>query len=335
MPRGDRLLNPAPTSHLRYPRSSKSSRARDRHMPAERFDGRRVLYHYLNQSLRVQNDDQELIQDILSRLINTLGIWFPVDSYKLLPIALPHVVRDPTCRPRRRRGSVTDDEWGSPNQDGYIRDDNSLVKGLTRSLDISPASFSPYEKRRLGAGFVAAHVWSRARSGGYSTRNPITNSFWPNLVWLPADLARLTDRADSFAQVFVQATARRIYRQVEMQQQLSQYVEEAWRYLPDVDRIASDTAIESRLPRVSNLNFFDVSPDYIARRVATIRRTTKALESIRSGTPSQDGRVRPRRYREGLCELRWDRVEPLWDHLVQYADAVEATICNNTSDSNR
>lgn len=301
-------------------------------MPAERFDGRRVLYHYLNQSLRVQNDDQDLIQDILSRLINTLGIWFPVDSYKLLPIALPHVVRDPTCRPRRRRGSVTDDEWGSPNQDGYIRDDNSLVKGLTRSLDVSPASFSPYEKRRLGAGFVAAHVWPKARSGGYSTRNPITNSFWPNLVWLPADLARLTDRADSFAQVFVQALAWKIYRQVGMQKQISQYVEEAWRYLPDVDQIAGDTAIESRLPPVSNLNFFDVPRDYIARRVAIIRRTAIALESTRSRTPSKHLTVRPTRFRDGLGELRWDRVESLWEFLVRYSDAVEITMDNRIND---
>ena len=151
-------------------------------MPVERSDGRRILYHYLNQSLRGHCDDLELIQDVLSRLISTLGIWFPIGPYKILPIALPHVLRDPTCRPRRRGNSVTKDGWGSPNRDGYIRDDDSLFKGLTRSVEISPASFAPYDKRRLGAGFVAAYVWPRARSGDYSTRNPITNSFWPNLV---------------------------------------------------------------------------------------------------------------------------------------------------------
>lgn len=304
-------------------------------MPVERFDGRRILYHYLNQSLRGHSDDLELVQDILSRLISTLGIWFPVGSYKILPIALPHVVRDPTCRPRRKGNSVTKDEWGSPNRDGYIRDDNSLVKGLTKSLGISPASFPSYEKRRLGPGFVAAHVWPRARSGDYSTRIPITNSFWPNLVWLPADLARLTDRADSFAQTFIQATAWRIYRGVEMDQDLLPYVTEAWQTLPDGDQLAADTAISSHSPQIEELNFFDVRHDYIARRVATIRRTAMALESTRLGTPLKDARVRPKRYREGICELCWDRVEALSRFLVQYSDAVENTMYNRTHDSDR
>lgn len=145
-------------------------------------DGTHLMYHYLQKSL--QDEDSELFQQIVSRLIVRLGIWFPPRIYRILPIALPHVVRDPSCR-----GTGEDDQWSSPNDQGYVRDDNTLVKSLVRSFNIQSTHFPQYSGKKLGRGFVAAHVWSRTVDGQFTTRQAITNSFLPNLVWLPANVA--------------------------------------------------------------------------------------------------------------------------------------------------
>ena len=293
-------------------------------MAEERFDGRSILYQFLNCSLQDQNDDQDLNRDLIAMLISRLGIWFPTSSYKILPIALPHVVRDPNCRPNRRGGESTDDEWGSPNEDGYVRDDNSLIKGLTRYLDIEPVSFAGYAKKRMGPGFVAAHVWQKTRHGSRSTRNPITNSFWPNLVWLPADLAKLTDREDSFAEKFVQTIAWKLYRRVEVHEDLQQYCEAGWDILPTGEQLAGDDAVERRLPRLEELNVFNVTQSFISRRLTRIDRVATALECTRSGILPEHIKLRPSRYRHGLPELQWTKVTDLHNYLLGYSAAITA-----------
>ena len=42
--------------------------------------------------------------------------------------------------------------------------------------------------------------------------DPLAYSFVPNLVWLPSEVAKLTDRQDSFVQRYVQAISTRLYR---------------------------------------------------------------------------------------------------------------------------
>src|SRR5207248_16566 len=102
-------------------------------------------------------------------------------------------VRDPLCRGNKTKGLP--DEWSAPDANGYFRDDNTLVKGLPRSLSISsPESSRVYGSAPIGNGFVSSHVWRMLRSGEYASRNPLTYSFVPNLVWLPGQVAALTDR---------------------------------------------------------------------------------------------------------------------------------------------
>ena len=74
----------------------------------------------------------------------------------------------------------------SPNEAGYSRDDNSLVKSLA-NLPIHSPRRPKLHGRKLGQGWVAAHV------GHMSTGNPLLNSFVGNLLWLPEPLASLTD----------------------------------------------------------------------------------------------------------------------------------------------
>ena len=123
--------------------------------------------------------------------------------------------RHSLCRTRPAdRGSKSKgipDQWGSPNAQGFFRDDNSLVKELPGSLTVTSSS-QLYKGRRLGNGFVASHLWRELSIGGLASRHPLTYSFVPNLVWLPSEVAALTDREASFVQSYTQAISIKVYR---------------------------------------------------------------------------------------------------------------------------
>ncbi len=278
-----------------------------------KVDGSNVLYHYLQKSL--QQEDVWLFQMLVAKLVVGLGIWFPPSSYAVLPIAVPHVVRDPDCR-----GSGSADQWSSPNSEGYVRDDNSLVKALVKSLAVRSSAFDGYRNRKLGNGFVSAHAWRTTSDGSHASRNALTNSFWPNLVWLPANVAKLTDREGSFAQTFVQAISSKIYRGVEVHPQLRPFVEEAWSLLP----VASEFP-DQALPEVEDLNFFDVPSPFLVKRLEKIRSVSEGLGRVEEGRPVEE-KVVSNRYTEGLVDLKPKAAGRLREHLDQYAAGVEASI---------
>lgn len=129
-----------------------------------------------------------------------------MDSSGLLPkncVILPFAVRDPSCRKNKMTGQ---DEWASPNSRGLLRDDNSLVKGIIKSMPVI-SNGNLYKDITLGNGFVASHIWrktSHASSDAeLASRNPWLNTFIPNLVWLPKQISKMTDRKDGWAQQYV------------------------------------------------------------------------------------------------------------------------------------
>src|SRR5688572_17571169 len=96
-----------------------------------------------------------------------MAVWFPVEVYAALPVLLPWVVRDPSCRGSRKNGVVVrPDQWSAPNELGYLRDDNSLVKGLPRALTIRGPKDAHLDGRRLGTEFVASHIWRQTSAEG-------------------------------------------------------------------------------------------------------------------------------------------------------------------------
>ena len=278
-----------------------------------KVEGGNVLYHYLQKSL--QEEDVWLFQMLVAKLVVGLGIWFPPSSYAALPIALPHVVRDPDCR-----GSGDADQWSSPNSEGYVRDDNFLVKALVRSFTVNSSAFAGYRNRKLGTGFVSAHAWRTTSDGGHASRNPLTNSFWPNLVWLPANVAKLTDREGSFTQTFVQAISFKIYRGVEVHPQLRPFVEEAWSLLPAVSEIP-----DQALPDVEDLNFFDVPSSFLVKRLEKVRSVSEGLGRAEEELPVE-GKVVSSRYAKGLADLKPKAAGRLREHLDRYAAGVEAAL---------
>lgn len=254
-------------------------------MSSPPIDTRNLLYHFLQHDLA--SDDVWLFQALVARLVVRLGIWLPVDVYARMPLLVPYARRDPTCRGDARRG--TPDAWGSPDENGYFRDDNSLVKGVPRSMAIT-STLRRYMGRSLGAGFVACHVWRIAPDEQLASRNPLTYSFVPNLVWLPAQVAGLTDREGSFAQQYLQAVSRHIYSQAPVNRAHKELVATAWSLLPGSVGIP-----DAALPVTEQLNYFVADESLFRRRGKMINSVSEAL---RSGAPT--AKVVSRRYTEGI-----------------------------------
>ena len=273
-----------------------------------------IFYNYLQKNLQVKN--QRLFEDFVVQAINDLGVWFPLDRYKQLPIALPHVVRDASCRSIANGGA---DEWSSPDVWGYVRDDNSLVKNLIKTSNIhSPNNEFFFHNKRLGSGYVAAHAWRETVEGKSAQKNPLLNSFWPNLIWLPADLARLTDVEGSFTQRYVQALSLKVYKNLEVEDELQEILDESWELLSKENEIPLHL-----LPDIEDLNFFVLPEDFIQKKIKNIRIVSKALQQVSEGKPIEEKKVLHTRYTEGLPKVDKDNAKQLHLYLDRYLTAVE------------
>lgn len=107
----------------------------------------------------------------------------------------------------------------------------------------------------MGLGFSAAHVWQLHADEARATRHPLTYSFVPNLVWLPKQVALLTDRTGLFVEAYLQAVAHKVYRHVKVASRRQELVERAWKLLPPPSNIP-----EQGIPTAETLNFFDAGP---------------------------------------------------------------------------
>jgi hypothetical protein len=281
-----------------------------------KVDGENILYHYLEKGL--QESDVFLFQMLAARLVSALGVWFSPTLYQQFPILLPFAIRDPNCRPRRRGDP---DFWGAPNQKGYFRDDNSLIKSLPRTLPIESTDNPLYHGRRLGNGWVACHVWRQLNetenSAPVSTRDPDTYSFIPNLVWLPKQVAKLTDREGSFSQTFLQALSVKIYRSVPVSDSIRPIVERAWSKLPITPGIPT-----KGLPDVAGLSFFMETENFLISRAKASRTVAKALGAIAAGQVITK-KVISSRYTEGIKNLSPDFAQSLNMELDNYISSIE------------
>jgi hypothetical protein len=274
-----------------------------------RIDGNHIIYHYLQKHL--QKADVRLFRSLVARLIGSLGIWFSPRIYASLPVLLPHVIRDPSCRPRRRGEP---DEWGVPDGDGYCRDDNSLVKGLPRSLYVRSSRNPLYNGRQVGNGFVASHVWRSVDTGRRAAKLGWTNTFIPNLVWLPTQVAKLTDRAGSFTQAYLQALSYKLYRRAAFPTALQPWVEAGWRYLA---RPAGFS--EEDLPSPEDLSFFEESDRFVKKRLSVVTRTRDGLLSL---VDSDLILLKPSSYSKGLKRRDLQKTRPLGHRLSLYLSAI-------------
>lgn len=278
-------------------------------------NGNHVLYHFLQKELR--ESDYSLFQQMVGRLVASLAIWFSHETYQAMPIALPFAVRDPESRGNKSRGLP--DQWGSPNNEGLFRDDNSLVKGLPRQLTIdSPHSL--YRNKKMGYGFVASHVWRELTPGssmaGLASRDPLTYSFLPNLVWLPQQVSKLSDRESSFAQHYLQAVSLALYRNVPFGSRSRQYVDSAWELLPDPEFSELD------LPPVETLSFFRHDHGIVSSWKKRVRSVVEGLDRPFE-EPAARRKVVSSRYTEGIVRLLPTTRHRLANYLSDYLDSLD------------
>ena len=283
-----------------------------RNRPPATVQGNDLLYHFFQKTLL--EEDPEQFRGVVSRLIVTLGVWLSPDAYRRFPLLAPYAVRDPKCRGDRKLG--TPDSWGAPDERGLFRDDNSLIKGIPRSLIVTNSTNRLMHGARIGTGFVAAHVWRKLVDGRDAPRDPMTYSFLPNLVWLPSQLAKLSDREGGFAQTLLQAISAEIYRALPLTPRLRGIVDPIWDRLP-----VRNTSPEIEVPAVDRLNFFAYDENWLVRRKRTLDAVVAALEGTASGSPVLT-KVISTRYGLGLRDLRPSTAAEMHRSIEAYASAV-------------
>lgn len=274
------------------------------------INGNDVLYHFLQKDL--QDTDPELFRRVVARLILSLGIWFPPEAYARFPIMAAYAARGPGSRGNAKKGIP--DEWGSPTPSGVFRDDNTLIKSLPKSLDIRAPAKHMYRGRRMGNGFIAAHVWREVGQPELASNDWRTYSFIPNLVWLPAQVAKLTDRESSFAQRFIQRLSFKLYGSVSPPGELGKATQNVWA------RLKSDQELDEQVD-IGSLNYFEVTDVWFKKRLQKLESVVGALEQVMNGQPV-DGKVLSSRYSEGIRDLSPENLGPYLEELRTYARAV-------------
>jgi len=219
----------------------------------KKVNGENILYHYIQKNILSTKDITPFQKQLVEHLIIDLSIWIPFNVYEKMPVLLPFVVRDASSRIKNQlTGS---DEWGVSDKFGYLRDDNSLIKNIFGACPIRSKYITEYQGSFLGNGFVASHIWREVKgSKKLASTIPQTNSFVPNLVWLPKQISKLTDREKSYAQQLLQSISHHIYRKVNN----DSYTQEIWNFLPNPE-------VECEI-NIETLNFFNVTNEWLERR---------------------------------------------------------------------
>jgi hypothetical protein len=249
-----------------------------------------LLYRFFEDGLRERPD---VFREVPELLITSVAVWLPVEVYHRWPVLLPWVVRDPSCRGNPHAGIP--DQWSAPNDAGFLRDDNSLIKAIPRSLAIVGPRRSRVDGARMGSEFVASHVWRMVSSTQLASRIPLLNSFIPNLVWLPSQVAKLTDREGGVVQSTLQAMARRIYEPVEVRQSIRHRVAEAWSMIPEPAVVLGEVSVD-------RLNWFVPTEHFyngLERRLRVVLGALSKLDET-GGVPD---RVISHRYAAGLPQV--------------------------------
>ena len=279
---------------------------------ARSVDGLTVFYSYLQHDLL--ENDVWLFQSLAAHLMLSLGVWFRPEDYARFPFLARYAVRDVSYR----GGGGRDERWGSATPEGLFADDNSLIKGLPRRLNVDSPAARPFRNRSLGGGFVAAHVWGRPD-------DPLTYSFIPNLVWLPSEVAKLTDRQDSFVQRYVQAISMRLYRDHDVPRGVKGLTTRAWRRLPPPQGIP-DQGVPSRDELLVRLNFFRTDSHFFARRLAALRSVVDALDALAAPGADYPSRVISSRYGPTLRSVGASSRRQLRSALRAYLSAAERAV---------
>ena len=274
----------------------------------KRIDGDNILYHYLEKT--IFSEKNRFTMELLERLLLDLSIWLPPIFYRRLPIILPYVIRDPSCRKRK---TMEMEEWGSANNEGFLRDDNSLIKGIVNSFSIESPKIDSYNRLKKGRGFVACHIWRLVKINneeGLSNRHHQLNSFVPNIVWLPRQIAKLTDHEGSDAQRMLHAISHRIYSNIQMPERIAKI----WEHLPfptEYSKLEID---------LKKLNFFQVGDRWINQRIKGLKSEIDRILAIKEIYDPKIKKIKCSRYIPSLVNVPIENRGQMNEWLLYYRD---------------
>ena len=242
----------------------------------EMVDGETILYHILQkqiiQAYDVDNPPTE-VKFMIEQLLLWGGVWFKSKTYQQIPVLLPYVVRDASCR--KKDPATGKDTRGVANDRGFMPDDNSSIKGIPKSLIIESV-FLEMNGKRLGNGYVASHCWRilNNKPDMLASQWERTNSFIPNLVWLPKQLSKLTDREGSYAQRFIQYVSGLLYRNIDLRNPM---LTEIWNELKD----PGITPVSK--VNLNELNYFGNNENWLSRRKDNLLKELQSILNILDG----------------------------------------------------
>lgn len=262
------------------------------------LNGDNLLYRLFQKLLA--SEDHKVRSTIAGEMIQGMTIWLPTELYQKCPVILPWVVRNPKCRPHKLQGKQYPDRWGAPDEHGYQMDDNTLVKGIPKSLPIAGPEDSPLVGKKMGNDFVASHIWREIDGlDVLASRHPELNSFVPNLVWLPSQISKLSDREGQMIQDLLKLASWKIYRNVKVHEHYSEAVEAIWKYLEkDVENISEKCMFDAKTAHY----FLPTDEKFILRRIETARKALEFISSCETGTPAPPKSITSR-YAEGLPKV--------------------------------
>lgn len=273
---------------------------------SKKADGENVIYHYIQKNMLTNNND--FSKELVQRLITDLSIWLPVNLYKKCPILLPYVIRDLTCRPNKGR----EEAWGSPNEKGFFRDDNTLIKGIPRGFLIESKITASYHNKKMGKGFVASHIWRKLQGMDLlASEFYKTYSFVPNLVWLPKQISKLTDREDSFAQRYLQLLSFGIYGSEDVNLKIREF----WN-LFEIPLEFQDKEVD-----LTRLNFFKISEEQIAKRIRTLDKNVSIIKNVENIDPTST-KLHCSRYLAGLKYMQKSKLNELYAWLDEFKQII-------------
>jgi hypothetical protein len=282
-------------------------------------DGSSILYHYLQKDLRRTNYPMYL--NIVMQLVTDLGIWIHPDDYCKLPILYPYAARDHNCR-KKPPGKSTD-SWGQPNmKTGIQKDDNTHIKNFGQSKKNKIESFTVkrYNGKSIGKNFVASHVWRELDGSGdlLASRDHRLFSFCPNLVWLPKEISKFTDREGSVIQSFLQKLSLHIYKDIEMPNQLKPIVKQSWDLL--LSKPISVDLDDDCMPSLERLSFLRINESTINTRLKKIKSLGDSLHRHGNGLTFDKPKISSK-YDPHISLIEQNAALELGDWLVNLHDA--------------
>lgn len=284
-------------------------------MPAKKLqkqtliDGNELLYRFFQSLIEI---DEEIAIVVIKNLISTTSVWLPAETFYRMPVLVPWVVRDNSCRKKTSKEVNVPERWGAPDSEGFLRDDNSLINKIPKSLKVQGPKQSPLNGKHLDTGWTASHIWREIGTDIAANRDPRLNSFIPNLVWLPKQIAKLSDIDGGLVQTALKATSWNLYKSTVFTGNLKSSIDSVWSMLP----LPSDEQIEEF--KSIDVNFFEPSEKFYSARRDIFHNYITFIRDCTLQVPSKARNI-TRRYFEELPTLPPSVLCQVVDHVHSHS----------------